>query len=570
MKSEYKKIDETGSPAVYTPGTGESFPFDVLNAHLWVTAETQTWYNNVEKESDSYLYTKAIVHRQGMGTGKGLLGYETVSVTDKRNRMAKFTFDPKKYGVLTKIEKPDTKIENTFYVETDTGNKLAIVRPTQQKTTDLLKNNVITTNYLSYDAYNQPLSIETEYGSGSGTKTKQEYQYSNTNTGSGSTTVYVLGLTTEEKTTNTRGGSSWIDKTVTTYTNFRPATKTIFTGAAGTLQTGYETFGYDTEGNLTNHTFKPYTSTNTLTASYTYDSNKRWIVTATDPMGLATSYGYDVLGRKTTVSDYLNQTTTFEYDALDRQTKITAPSGIGLIVQKAFAWNSANNGSIISITSTATQQPATVAYMDAFGRTTRESEMGFNGAYIHTDYDYDQYGRLDKKTDPYTATKLYASYLYDAYDRLTQETLPSSRTITIAYSGNTVTTVDAGMSTSKTFDAAGTLMQTADPAGTITYTYRPDGQPSKVKTPDNVETTFAYDTYGRQTSIVDPSAGTIQYQYNNEGLLYKQINARNQTIEYQYTNWGQPLKIISPEQTVDYTYHTTYKDRLNKITAGAH
>jgi len=566
-KSEYQEITEMNTyPSIYEPGYGATFPEENLNAFLWATAETQTWYNNVQKACNSYYYTSAIIHRQGLG----FRGYTTFSITDNRGRTVKQTFNPQKYGILEKVESPASKEEYTYYVYTNSISKIATVRPTQQKVTDLLKTNVITTNYLSYDSYNQPLSVETEYGTGSGVKTKREYLYSNNNSGSGSSTIYVLGLPTEEKITNTRSGSSWINKTNITYSNYLPATKTTYTGTSGSLQTGYETFGYDTEGNMTSRSVKPYGSSKTLTTSYTYDAKKRWVTTEVNPMSLTTTYGYDGFGRLTSVKDYLNQTTNYkDYDGLDRVTKFETPDGV--TSQTAFAWNSSNNGSVISETVTATKRPTSIKYMDAFGRKTRESVMGFSGTYSHTDYVYDEYGRIQKTSDPYTSTVRYSVYEYDTYDRLKKVTSSSGRITTTSYSNNTVTTVDDGMQTSKTSDASGALIQSSDPAGNITYTLRPDGQPSSIKTPDNVVTSFEYDTYGRQNKIIDPSAGTIKYDYNSEGLLWKQTNARGQITEYnQYTDWGQPKKVITPEQTIDYTYDTTIKNRLNKITAGSH
>ena len=563
VKSDYKRLEDQNS-SIYTPGSAENFPYENMNAYFWATSHAQTIYNDALKYSFVYQYTKAITHRQGLG----FLGFEIFSATGLRSSVTQ-TFEPKNYGVLKKVETPTSLTENTYTFSTAT-NKIATVRLTKQKVTDLLKSNVITTDYASFDAYNQPKTVTTEYGTGSGVKTKWEYVFNNYDSGSGSSRVYVLGLPGEEKITNTRGGASWIDKTTIIYNSgYLPATKTGYTGTAGTAQTAYETFVYD-EGNLITHTFKPYSSSKTQTVSYAYDTNKRLLKTVTDVMGRITTYDvYDSYGRLTKLKDFMNQTTTFEYDVLDRQTKVISPSGAGVTVQNVFAWNSANNGSVMSVTTTTTKRPTSVKYTDAFGRTTRESVMGFNGTYIHTDYDYDQHGRLTQKTDPYTSTKRYTTYEYDTYDRVKKITSPAGRITTITYSGNTVTTVDAGMSTSKTFDASGALVSSTDPAGTITYTLKADGQPSKIKTPDNVETTFGYDTYGRQTSIIDPSAGEIQYAYNPEGWLLKQTNARNQETTYLYEDWGAVKKITTPEQVIDYTYHTTYK-RLEKIKSGTH
>ncbi len=560
-KTDYGRLNDksqgSSGDTYYTIGTGASFPFNDIDAPLWATNDVQTWHKGTKYADYSYRYAGLVIHRQGLGF-RGMTRF-----TARDNLSPKFTtqtFNPLKYNILVKEESPTARSEMTYSVIT-AANKTAIVQLQQQKVTDLLKQNIITSTYSLYDSYNNPGKIVTDYGSG--VKNTKEYTYYNTE----SAQMFAVGIPKDETNTATRNNASWVTKTALTYTaNWQLETKTDYVGAS---QTGQETFGYDTEGNLTNRTFKPYSSTKpALQTSYTYDTNKRLMKTETDAMGRITTYDvYDAFGRVTSVKNYLNKTTQYEYDKLDRQIKVTTPDNV--VSENKFAWNSSNNGSVISITSTATKQPAQIQYLDAFGRTTREAVAGFNGTAILTDYRYDSYGRLDRKSEPYTGSARYITYGYDAYDRLSTVTMPSTRSITTTYSLNTVTVVDAGLTTKKTYDASGALLQSTDPAGTITYALRPDGQPSSITAPDNTVTSFEYDGYGRQTKIIDPSAGAVEYKYDSEGLLYQQINARSQIIKYEYDNWGRPLKTTTPEQIIDYVYRTTDK-KLEKITAGTH
>ena len=89
-------------------------------------------------------------------------------------------------------------------------------------------------------------------------------------------------------------------------------------------------------------------------------------------------------------------------------------------------------------------------------------------------------------------------YSYDTYDRLTAISEPSGRKTTHGYSGNSITTVEDGISVKRTYDALGNLISVVDPAGTITYNLRPDGQPSSIVAPGNVTTSFGYDGFGRR------------------------------------------------------------------------
>ena len=570
-KSEYKELNNYSFPVIYESvnNSSVSFPNWYFDGSLfWATAETQTYYDNLQKACNSYFYSTAIIHRQGLG----FRGFIAFKVTDKQGKSVTQTFDPVNFSVLKKVETPDvSRIENTYTFST-ASNKIATVRLTKQVVTDLLNNNAVTTDYSSFDAYNQPKKVETVFGTNSNIKTKREYLFDNLDSGSGNSRVYVIGLTTEEKITKTRDNynTSWIDKTTITYNTKRlPEEKNTYTGISGTKQTGYEKFVYDTEGNLTTHTFKPYSSTKTQTTSYKYDTKKRWLFTKTDPMNLSTKYRYDSFGRLTSVTNYLNQKDSSNYDVMDRVVKTISADGV--TNQTAYAWNTTTNGSVLSVTSTATKRPTTVKYVDAFGRITRESVMGFKSNNTHTDYFYDDRGRLWKKSDPFfTSASQYTVYTYDGNDRITNIKLPSTREKTITYTEKKVAILDAEMSTYKTYDTDGVLKEAYDPAGTIKYTYRHDGQLSKITTPDNKETKFDYDDWGRQKEIVDPSAGTIKYEYNSEGLLYKKTNARNLTTEYQYNDTMQIKKIIppTPEPIIEYKYDV-YR-RLKKVTASTH
>ena len=517
IKSEYKQLNDTVYPAIYQSGSGAVFPFDDFNAYLWATAETQTWYNNNQKAGNSYYYTQAKIHRQG----RGFLGFETFSVTDNRGRTVTQTFRPVDFGILMKEESPVSLIENLYSVSLN-SDKSVVIQPTQQKTTDLLKNIVTTTKYTSYNSYSQPLVIETEYGLNSGVKTKREYIYSNTNT----STAYVLGLPTEEKITNTRSGSSWIDKTTISYNSaFLPSVKTTFTGASGTLQTGYETFNYDSEGNLTNRSFKPYSSTNTLSASYTYDSNKRFVMTETNAINLTTTYGYDSFGRLASSINHLNQTTNYYYDDLNRQNKVTYPDGV--YETTTFSWESQNG--LYSIRNFQLGKPWKQTCFDAFGRETATIGVHFSGVNPCVEKQYDNYGRLLKESLPYTGTSasLWNTYQYDNDDRLISINEASGRTTTYSFNGNSVTTTRDGIASTQTFDAQGNLIQVTDPAGTITYNYRPDRRPSSIVAPGSITTSFTYDNYGRRQTVVDPSAGTQTYTYDIHGNLETETDANN-------------------------------------------
>ena len=560
IKTDYVKMFDANSSGVYYMDTGltVNFPYDRFNSlFYWMTSKNQVWRDNALVDDNSYSYADAIIHRQGLG----FCGFTDFYQYSRRGTL-RHTFEPMNYGVLNMKGTPGTSAYYSYHVSVD-AKKVLTVKPLQQRVADA-RGNTITTDFLTYDANNQPLTVETEYGYNSGIKTKQEYTYTNVN----NSTTYLLGLPLEEKITQTRAGTSLTGKTNITYnSSWLPATSTTFADASGTLQTGHETFSYNSEGQLTNKSFKPFASSITSSISYNYEW-RGFPVSVTDAMNHTSGFTYDYFGRVTESWNHLGNYSYYDYDALDRQTEIISPDGV--TTQIAYTWNNNHNGSVIAVTSTATGRSAAVKYIDAFGRTTRESIVDFNGNPIYTDYLYDNAGRLWKMSEPYPAgsSPPYIEYVYDYAGRVTKTTHPSGAVTNIAYNGNTTTVVDAGMTTSKTYDATGALISATDPAGTITYTLRPDGQPASINVL-GVVTLFDYDAYGRQTKITDPSAGMIQYQYNAEGLLSAQTNARNQTITYQYNAFGQPTQTVTPEQTLNYTYAPTEK-WLTKIEAGTH
>ena len=156
-------------------------------------------------------------------------------------------------------------------------------------------------------------------------------------------------------------------------------------------------------------------------------------------------------------------------------------------------------------------------------------------------------------------------YSYDTYDRLTAISEPSGRKTTHGYSGNSITTVEDGISVKRTYDALGNLISVVDPAGTITYNLRPDGQPSSIVAPGNVTTSFGYDGFGRRTSLGDPSSGTTTYAYDASGNLLKETNANNKVINYTYDTYNRLKTATLPEFTTTYTYNGY--DELTKVSS---
>lgn len=333
--------------------------------------------------------------------------------------------------------------------------------------------------------------------------------------------------------------------------------------ANGNKAKTYE-YVYDTPGNITKETLFLYGSDKGLKTEYAYDTNGR-LKKVTNPLGLANEFSYNTEGRMSSEKDHRGKSTAHTYDPFGRETSVTFPDNTTATV--SYGWSEEGTNALYAITRSVTGKPTTKSVYDALNREVRTAETRFNGSFLKTDKIYDSYGRVQKVSRPFAGSSATAwnIYSYDTYDRLTAISEPSGRKTTHGYSGNSITTVEDGISVKRTYDALGNLISVVDPAGTITYNLRPDGQPSSIVAPGNVTTSFGYDGFGRRTSLGDPSSGTTTYAYDASGNLLKETNANNKVINYTYDTYNRLKTATLPEFTTTYTYNGY--DELTKVSS---
>lgn len=307
-----------------------------------------------------------------------------------------------------------------------------------------------------------------------------------------------------------------------------------------------------------------YGSDKGLKTEYAYDTNGR-LKKVTNPLGLANEFSYNTEGRMSSEKDHRGKSTAHTYDPFGRETSVTFPDNTTATV--SYGWSEEGTNALYAITRSVTGKPTTKSVYDALNREVRTAETRFNGSFLKTDKIYDSYGRVQKVSRPFAGSSATAwnIYSYDTYDRLTAISEPSGRKTTHGYSGNSITTVEDGISVKRTYDALGNLISVVDPAGTITYNLRPDGQPSSIVAPGNVTTSFGYDGFGRRTSLGDPSSGTTTYAYDASGNLLKETNANNKVINYTYDTYNRLKTATLTEFTTTYTYNGY--DELTKVSS---
>jgi RHS repeat-associated protein len=225
------------------------------------------------------------------------------------------------------------------------------------------------------------------------------------------------------------------------------------------------------------------------TVSYTYDGDGN-VLTAIDPMGRLTSFGYDELDRLTATTDPLLQVTQFSYDADDNLLSVIDP--------RALATSYAYNG---------------------FGDNTQLTSPDTG---VST-YSRDAAGNIDIATD---ARSKSGDYSHD----------PLGRVVEVDYSDQMIQfTYDQGS------NGNGQLTHVADGSGSTAWTYDALGRPVlKEQTVDAIELDvgYAYDSAGRLASLTTPSGQVIAYSYSNGGISGITVNGAGLLGQVAYEPFG--------------------------------
>lgn len=206
-------------------------------------------------------------------------------------------------------------------------------------------------------------------------------------------------------------------------------------------------------------------------ATYVYD-NEGNLLTRTDPLGHVSTYTYDALNRRISFLDPLHNKTNYTYNENDDLTAVIDPRGL-----------------------------ATIYTYDGLGDQTGVTSSD-TGATKRT---FDAAGNLVTSTD---ARAKVGTYTYDALNRPLKITWTGGETVTYAY--------DTG-----TF-GIGHLTKMVDPAGTTSFTYNQFGQvltKTQVTGTVTLTVTYAYDAFGRLSTLKYPSGETITYSYDSSGRV---------------------------------------------------
>jgi RHS repeat-associated protein len=268
---------------------------------------------------------------------------------------------------------------------------------------------------------------------------------------------------------------------------------------------------------------------------YTYDGLDRqvleirkqggtaFVVTASDAV---TTYTYDAMSNRLTMTEPDGNTTGYSYDALNRRIKMVNAAGDTTLTTYDPVGNVHN-------TTTPNSNVTTSSY-DALNRLVQQTD---SQALVQTTT-YDPVGNALSRLD---GNGNGPSYAYDADDRIITMTDALGRSSHYGYDfvGNQTSVTDrSGNLTSYTYDAVNRriMMTDAQPA-TTQYQYDNVGSLIKLTDANGHSTSYTYDQVNRRVSekLPDANHNTITYTYDAVGNRISRTDQKGQKTTYTYS-----------------------------------
>ena len=350
---------------------------------------------------------------------------------------------------------------------------------------------------------------------------------------------------------------------VTTYqydTSGQKITKMI--DAAG-IETVYT---YGTNGLLDKVT---HPALNAAGFQYAYDTYGH-LTSLTSPLGTVTAYTYNTLGRVTDVvqdSGGLALTTSYVYDDLGNMTQMTDPRGkISTYEYGDVSCTSCGGGGqLIKVTDALSHEMEWVYDADGL------LETSIDAAGVETDYAYDDMDRVTVVTYPAGGT-VTSTMAYDKQGRVASRTGFGGNTTSYVYDhmGRTVTVTDAVGDVDYAYNSLGLLVSVTDSLGHATAnTYDTAYRLSKVTDAVGKETHYAYDAYGRKSSVGAGTSGTVDptaYTYNSTTGQVTAVAYGSSTYTANYTYDG-AARLVKLTDWIDGTDGLRYAyDNVGRLT----
>ncbi|MEX0847229.1 MAG: RHS repeat-associated core domain-containing protein, partial [Ilumatobacteraceae bacterium] len=292
-------------------------------------------------------------------------------------------------------------------------------------------------------------------------------------------------------------------------------------------------------------------------------------LTATDPSGARTTWGYDTGGRVASVTDPLSRRTATEYDLAGRAvaTRSYGPTGTLLSTVRATFDAAGNRIGVVSprgnVTGAAAAAFTTTFGYDVLSRLVRVTEPTSATVSMVTSYGYDVAGNQTQLTDgrgnvtSYSfnvwglqsgvvepSTTAFPSLLdrswsttFDAGGLPVREVQPGGVVVTRSFDELGRLTSETGSGTgvvtasrSFTYDAGGVRTSVSSPAGVIGFVVDDRRLLTATTGPAAVVSSFSYDASGRMVSRTDGS-GSSSFGWDSRGLLRSVTDPLTATVQ---------------------------------------
>ena len=205
---------------------------------------------------------------------------------------------------------------------------------------------------------------------------------------------YILGRIHEQTVRTTTEDGKNVTKR-TTYPSWlydMPQAKREYLGQ----ETRYDC-QYDKQGNLIKSTTGWSGGAESISESWEYDTYGRK-TKHTSETGTTEQYAYDMQGRLSTHTDSRGNITTYSYDEFGKEKTVNRPDGTNVTTE--YEWIPDRNEGLYAVTVKETGQPDRKTVYDALGREVRTAEMTYDGKWRYVDTEYDNYGRVTRKSSP--------------------------------------------------------------------------------------------------------------------------------------------------------------------------
>jgi RHS repeat-associated protein len=299
-----------------------------------------------------------------------------------------------------------------------------------------------------------------------------------------------------------------------------------------------------------------YGSLQASTWTYAYDPATSLPTGVIDPNGHLAQMGYDSAGNLTARSDGVDATTpaqnqgrstTYSYDNLNDLTGITDANGVHTTLTYDSSGNLQSRSTPL-VGQSGTNQSTSYAYGDSNHPGDVTSITDPNGK--TWSYGYDQYGDLNKVTDPTSGANVTRS-CFDTVGNRTETITPKG-----SAAGVTCSTSNPSYTSLYTYNAFGQPLTSTDANGhQAVNTYDADRNLASAKDANNNQTTYTYDLVSELTQITRPDTSTLKNDYWPDGTLKSQTDGANATTNYTYDTLGHLASVTDPNnRTTGYGY----------------